>query len=135
MSAALAMTATRWDRLRPSQHHGAVPDRDAGTISAMFRHVVLMEFDPTAPPGHLDELTARLRELPDQLPSLRSYVIGRDLSLAPGNAHLAVIAEFDDIDGYVEYRDHPSHRRIVDEMIAPHLRRRLASQFDDSSAI
>jgi len=103
-------------------------------MSAMFRHVVLLEFDPTAPPGHLDELTARLRELPDELPLLRSYVIGRDLGLAPGNADLAVIAEFDDIDGYIEYRDHPSHRRIVDEMIAPHLQRRSATQFDDAAS-
>ncbi len=99
----------------------------------MFRHVVLMEFDPTAPAGHLDAVTARLRELPEQLPSLRSYVIGQDLGLAAGNAHLAVIAEFDDIDGYIEYRDHPSHRRIVDEMIAPHLHRRSATQFDDGA--
>ena len=116
-----------------SQGLAAVLVDGAGTLSAMFRHVVLMEFEPSAPPGHIDAVTTRLRELPDQLPSLRSYVIGHDLGLAPGNAHLAVIAEFDDIDGYLEYRDHPSHRRIVDEMIAPHLQRRSATQFDDTA--
>ncbi len=100
----------------------------------MLRHVVLLEFDDSASADHIDQVVARLEELPAALPRLRSYLIGRDLQLASGNAHLAVIAEFDDIDGYLEYRDHPVHRRIVDEMIAPHLRHRAATQFDDTDA-
>ena len=97
----------------------------------MLRHVVLLEFDDATTVGHVDEIAARLRELPSRLPSLRSYVVGRDLGLATGNADLAVIAEFDDIDGYLAYRDDPEHRRIVAEMITPNLRARTAAQFRD----
>ena len=97
----------------------------------MFRHVVLLEFDDTVTEDHIEQVTAQLRELPAALPALRSYLVGRDLGLAPGNAHLAVIAVFDDIDGYITYRDDPTHRRIIDEMIVPHLRSRSATQFHD----
>ena len=97
----------------------------------MFRHVVLLEFDEAAPPGHIDQVAEQLRELPAAIPALRSYTIGRDLALAPDNAHLAVLAEFDDIDGYLAYRDDPTHRRIIDEMILPHLASRAAAQFQD----
>jgi hypothetical protein len=97
----------------------------------MFRHVVLLEFDEGTTDEHVAAVAAQLRELPDRIPALRSYRVGRDLGLAPGNAHLAVLAEFDDIDGYLSYRDDPAHRRIIDEMILPHLRTRSAAQFDD----
>jgi hypothetical protein len=101
----------------------------------MFRHVVLLEFDDTTSEEHIQLVASRLRELPAHLPSLRSYHVGRDLGLAAGNAHLAVIAEFDDTDGYIEYRDDPAHRRIIDEMILPQLRERSAAQFHDDQVV
>lgn len=101
----------------------------------MFRHVVLLEFDVTTPDDHIQSVAARLRELPAHLPALKGYQVGRDMGLAPGNAHLAVIAEFDDIDGYIDYRDDPAHRRIIEEMILPHLRQRSAAQFHDVTAV
>lgn len=99
----------------------------------MLRHVVLLEFDDATPVGHVDEIAGKLRELPARLPQLRSYVVGRDLGLAAGNADLAIIAEFEDIDGYLAYRDDPEHRRIIAEMITPHLRARTAAQFRDDA--
>jgi hypothetical protein len=95
----------------------------------MFRHVVLLEFDDATSDDHIEQVAAQLREFPALMPVLRSYLVGRDLGLAPGNAHLAVVAEFDDIEGYITYRDHPTHRRVIDEMIVPHLRTRSAVQF------
>jgi hypothetical protein len=99
----------------------------------MFRHVVLLRFDSDTPMEHVDRVADRLRELPGSIPALRSYVVGRDVGLAADNAHLAVIAEFDDVDGYLTYRDDPAHRRIIDEMIVPHLASRSAAQFDDAA--
>lgn len=100
----------------------------------MFRHVVLLEFDEATTTEHVGAVAEQLRELPGRIPALRSYRVGRDLGLASDNAHLAVIAEFDDIDGYLSYRDDPAHRRIIDEMILPHLRSRSAAQFDDEQS-
>jgi len=90
-----------------------------------FRHVVLLTFDDGC---DLDRLVASLRELPGQIPELRSYVVGRDAGISEGNATLAVTADFDDEAGYVAYRDHPAHQQVLAEQIRPHLLARTAVQ-------
>ena len=55
---------------------------------------------------------------------------GADLSLAEGNADFGVWATFDDRAAYERYRDHPEHRRIITEMIAPYLVSRSVVQFE-----
>ncbi len=96
----------------------------------MIRHVVLLEFRASTPDGHVEQVVERLWELPSQVPSLRGYTVGRDLGLADGNAHLAVAGDFDDVAGYVAYRDHPAHRAVIDELILPQLQSRSAVQFE-----
>lgn len=96
----------------------------------MIRHVVLLEFRPSTPDGHLEQVVERLQELPSQIPSVQDYTVGRDVGLAEGNAHLAVSGDFDDVDGYLVYRDHPAHRAVIDELILPHLQSRSAVQFE-----
>ena len=97
----------------------------------MFRHVVLLRFVDDAPAGHAAAVAAELAELPEVVPSLRGYVVGRDLGLGSDNADLAVLATFDDRAGWEAYRDDPEHRRIIDELITPHLASRAASQFEE----
>lgn len=106
----------------------------ADTLVTMIRHVVLLEFLPGTPKEHVDGIAAGLRDLPNRLPGLRSYEVGSDMGLAAGNAHLAVLAAFDDVDAYLEYRDDPVHRRIIAEQILPRLASRSASQFDDTAS-
>lgn len=96
----------------------------------MFRHVVLFQFDEHAPEGHAASVADEIRTLPRTVSTLRSYLVGEDLGLGDDNAHLAVIAEFDDRAGWEVYRDHPEHRRIIEERITPHLRSRSAAQFE-----
>lgn len=100
----------------------------------MFRHVVLLRFDRGAPEGHAELVARELRTLPAAIPALRSYEVGVDVGLADDNAHVAVVAGFDDEAGYDTYRDHPAHRRIIAELIAPHLQSRTASQFRGTTA-
>jgi hypothetical protein len=94
----------------------------------MVRHVVLLTFIDGTPAEEVEAIAAALRELPAQIPELRSYVVGVDLDLAADNADLVVVADVDDVDGYVAYRDHPEHRRIITERIAPILASRTAAQ-------
>ena len=42
----------------------------------------------------------------------------------------AVVADFDDVAGYVTYRDDPEHQRIIAELIRPHLASRVAAQYE-----
>lgn len=96
----------------------------------MLRHVVLLRFTDGTDPSAADAVAASLRALPPQIPSIRAYAVGRDLGLAPDNADLVVVADFDDAEGHAEYRDHPAHVAVVDQQISPILASRTAIQFE-----
>lgn len=96
----------------------------------MLRHVVLLHLRADAPDGRAGEIAEALRELPATVSSLRSYEVGIDAGLAEGNAHVVVVADFDDAEGFHRYRDHPDHVRVIEELIAPALERRSAVQFE-----
>ncbi|HXO23211.1 MAG TPA: Dabb family protein [Streptosporangiaceae bacterium] len=96
----------------------------------MIRHVVLFRWTPDATPEQQRRVTAELSRLPALVPSLRDYRLGANLGLNPGNFEFAVAADFDDVDGYLAYRDHPSHRAIVAEFIQPIVAERAAVQYE-----
>ncbi len=96
----------------------------------MFRHVSALTFSADATEEQVDEVVAALLELPSQIPQLRSYVVGRDAGLAEGNADLVIVADCDDVDGYLAYRDHPVHQQVLAERIRPILAARTAIQHD-----
>ena len=98
-----------------------------------FTHVVMFTWtgDAAVDPAVADGITESLRRFVAEadLPGLRSYACGRDAGLAAGNAEFACVAVFDDVDAYAVYRDHPEHRRIIEEQIRPYVAQRTAVQF------
>ena len=46
-----------------------------------------------------------------------------------------VTADFDDADGYLAYRDHPDHKKLVAELLGPFVTKRAAVQFEWSAAL
>lgn len=96
---------------------------------AGFRHVVLFRFRDDATEEQTRTLEERLRTLPGLIPELKAYAIGRDAGVDPGNPDFAVVADFDDQDGYLTYRDHPVHRKIIDECVTPIVTERRAVQY------
>jgi hypothetical protein len=95
-----------------------------------FRHVVLLTLVPEVPPGQVEQIVAGMRALPSEIPELRSYVVGIDAGLSPGNATIAVVADTDDRAGWETYRDHPAHQRVISELISPVLAARVAVQHE-----
>ncbi len=95
----------------------------------MFRHIVLLRWKDGTPAAAHDAVAEGLRALPSQIAEIRHYVVGTDARLNDANAHLAVVADFDDEAGYIVYRDHPAHRKVIDERITPILDYRTAAQF------
>jgi hypothetical protein len=93
-----------------------------------FRHVVLLTFKDGTTDAERDAFVGALRTLPSVISSLRSYVIGIDAGMSEGNSSMAVVADFDDVDGYVQYRDDPEHQRIIAELLRPILADRRAVQ-------
>ena len=45
----------------------------------MIRHCVFLHLDPSASDEAIDAMVSALRALPDVIPEIRSYEVGRDL--------------------------------------------------------
>lgn len=94
----------------------------------MIVHVVTFTWREDAPADIAQRVVDALTDLRGQIPELRAYRFGPDLGLG-GNADFAVVAEFDDIDGWRAYDQHPAHVRIKTELILPAATARAAAQF------
>lgn len=86
----------------------------------MIRHTVVISFDG-AKDSFIADLIAQLRQLPETIPEIASYTVGRDLELQQGPAKVVVIGDFESIDDYRAYSNHPKHVAILDEMIRPNM--------------
>ncbi|RZL84451.1 MAG: Dabb family protein [Rhodococcus sp. (in: high G+C Gram-positive bacteria)] len=92
-------------------------------------HVVTFTFSPDLPAGTLSTLADRLDELSAACPGIESYRHGPDQRDRPGNADYAVTAVFENEDAFTAYLTSPDHRRIVTELIGPHLVAKSSVQF------
>ena len=95
----------------------------------MFRHVVMFRWTPDATAEAKALVAAGLAELPHAIETIRAYEFGPDAGLAEGNWDFVVVADFDDIDGYIVYRDHPTHQGLITERIRPVVAERAALQY------
>lgn len=95
---------------------------------SVFRHIVLLELSESPRSAAVEAVVARLRTLPSEIDPIVRYEVGVDAGLAEGNATVGVVADFDDVDGYLVYKDHPAHLAVIAEQIRPLLVRRSAIQ-------
>ncbi|MGE5287785.1 MAG: Dabb family protein [Micromonosporaceae bacterium] len=96
----------------------------------MLRHVVLFTWTPEATADQRRAVAEELRKLPGVIAELRHYDVGPDAGMNPANFDFAVVADFDDREGYLAYRDHPAHRAVVDKHITPILGTRATVQYE-----
>jgi hypothetical protein len=95
----------------------------------MFRHVVLFRFTPQTSEEQQQELARQLRTLPGAIEQIKAYHVGLDAGLNPGNYQFAVVADFDNVEDYLVYRDHPVHRDIIAKYVQPVVAGRAAVQY------
>ena len=96
----------------------------------MFRHVVLLRWVPDTTSDQLSALDRALTGLPGQVREIRSYVFGRDAGVNEGNFDQVIVADFDNVDDYLVYRDHPDHVALINDYIRPILAERVAVQHE-----
>ena len=94
----------------------------------MFRHVVMLRYTPEATAEQRSTVATALATLPGRIPEISAYAIGTDAGVNEGNYDLVIVADFDDVDGYLVYRDHADHQAVIREHIAPILAERAAVQ-------
>jgi len=96
----------------------------------MFRHVVLFTFTPETTQEQTRELARQLRTLPGAIGQIKAYDVGPDAEMNPGNYQFAVVADFDSVEDYLVYRDHPVHRDIIGKYVTPIVDQRAAVQYE-----
>ena len=95
----------------------------------MFRHVVLFTWTEDATETQKHAMAGELRKLPSVIDAIRLYHVGPDAGINPSNCDFAVVADFDDADGYLVYRDHPAHRKVVEDYLNPIVASRASAQY------
>jgi hypothetical protein len=96
----------------------------------MLRHVVLFAWTPEATAEQKQQVADDLRSLPPLMNGLRAFDVGPDAGVVDGNADFALVADFDDVPSYLAYRNHPTHRAIIDQVINPIIKSRVAIQYE-----
>lgn len=96
----------------------------------MFHHVALFRFKEGTTEKQIDVVTAALDALPDQITVLAGYRFGRDAGITDGSWDYAVVADVSDAIDYPAYRDHPAHRAVVNDLIAPLVAEAARVQFE-----
>jgi len=94
----------------------------------MIRHIVLFTWADDATDEQKAAVPEALKTLPGLIPQIKSYTFGQDAGINQGNYDFAVVADFDSVDDYLVYRDHPDHQAVIAERIKPILASRAAVQ-------
>jgi hypothetical protein len=78
----------------------------------------------------LAEVSAALDGMAGQVPAIRSYTHGPNVQPAPARWDYAVVADFDDLDGWRTYDEDPLHASVRANVIGPLAADRTNLQLD-----
>ena len=96
----------------------------------VLRHVAVFRWVEGTSPDAVEALASALTGLPGLIPDIRAYRFGADAGLGlSANADFAVVADFDDTDGYAAYAGHPAHQDVIVRLLKPLVAERLSVQF------
>ena len=71
-----------------------------------------------------------LGTLPDLVPEILSYSVGRDLDVQEGSYDLVIVADFEDRTAFDAYNANQDHLDVIGTYIKPHLGARAAVQYN-----
>lgn len=95
----------------------------------MLRHVVMFRWADDVDSQHTAAVAAGLDSLPPQIDVIRSFRHGVDAGAVAGNYDYVLVAEFDSVEDFLTYRNHPVHQAFVAELIATQAKDRAAVQY------
>lgn len=96
----------------------------------MFRRIVLLTWTEDATQEQRAAVATELGKLPTIITELRRFDVGVNTGAGPEDADLGIIADFDSVDHWVAYRDHPAHQAVVADYIKPILAARTSVQYE-----
>ena len=122
MSVMLVLTACAGTRMRV---------KPAGVASPSVQHVVLVQLDD---PARAEEMMRDMRQAFEAIPSLARWQAGPKVDTGRPQVQawytVGIVTEFDSIDDYKAYLEHPRHKALVEKW-KPHWKR--SEMFDFGS--
>lgn len=95
---------------------------------AVLRHVLLMNWTHPLSAVEMAEVQAAIDRLADEAESVRALSHGPDVGLRDGRYDYALVADFDDGDGWAAYSAHPAHERLR-QLLEPIKKETCVAQF------
>jgi hypothetical protein len=96
----------------------------------MIRHVVLFTWTEGMTEVMEQQFAAELTAFASTQPGLGAYHAGPDEGINDGNFDFAVVADFDDVNSYIAYRDNDVHQDIIGRFSRPNTKSRAAVQYE-----
>ena len=96
----------------------------------MIRHTVMFRWSDTIADDHVACMAADLDAFVATLSGVVAYRHGPDAGLNDANWDYAITGDFESVDAYVTYRDHPDHRSFIATWIADATTERAAVQYE-----
>jgi hypothetical protein len=96
----------------------------------MIRHVVLFTWTEGMTEAMEQQFAAELTALAATLPGVRAYHAGPDAGITDGSFDFALVADFDDVESYVAYRDSDGHQDIVRRFSRSNTKSRAVVQYE-----
>ncbi|MGV9300706.1 Dabb family protein [Amycolatopsis sp. NPDC003676] len=93
----------------------------------MIYHSIRFTLKPEVTPDEKAELVAKMRELFDAIPAVKSRVVGPDFG---GKYEYGAVLVIEDIDGYSDYMNHPAHLEL-DRLGLPFVDEFMSSDITD----
>jgi hypothetical protein len=85
----------------------------------MICHIFVLTIRPGARNEQIQALLDGLALLPQEISNIKGFRFGSDLGLNPGNASVAIVAEFENEEDWRGYLKAPAHERFAKELVAP----------------
>jgi len=96
----------------------------------MIHHVAMFRFKEGTTAEQVNAASAALEALPSQIDALVEYRCGSDLELMDGTWDFVIVADVADADDFITYKDHPAHRAVVANFMAPIIAEGARIQFE-----
>lgn len=95
----------------------------------MIKHVVAFKLKPM-PAEQEEALLAAFRGLMGQIPELRSFTMGRNVSDRDQSFTHCLVSEMDDMAAVGRYLVHPAHKAAIDDHLAPVMEHRMIVDYE-----
>lgn len=80
----------------------------------MIVHIVMFRFKEENKDANLKEVTSRLNDLVELIPTLKSMEVGIDFSRSERAFDMSIYTTFDSKEALGEYAVHPEHLKVVE---------------------